>query len=181
MPVRDTSPSARRGSRQSPPFYTRDPTWQFGSRGPRGLGSFLLACPGRELPVLRCRSSGLLPGLAALLTRFEPWSPCVCGSRRSTAGEDALPSLRYHGNGGVSAQTDELGSALMGEALDLLCGSEKECGDVAQLGERGLCKPEVVGSIPIVSTRTIAGHELHVLVACFCFKGRGICWGYLAI
>ncbi len=25
-------------------------------------------------------------------------------------------------------------------------------GDVAQLGERGLCKPEVVGSIPIVST-----------------------------
>ncbi len=27
------------------------------------------------------------------------------------------------------------------------------CGDVAQLGERGLCKPEVVGSIPIVSTR----------------------------
>ena len=69
----------------------------------------------------------------------------------------------------------------MGEALDLLCGSEKEREDVAQLGERGLCKPEVVGSIPIVSTRTIAGHELHVLVACFCFKGRGICWGYLAI
>jgi hypothetical protein len=25
-------------------------------------------------------------------------------------------------------------------------------GDVAQLVERGLCKPEVVGSIPIVST-----------------------------
>ena len=25
-------------------------------------------------------------------------------------------------------------------------------GDVAQLGERGLCKPEVVGSTPIVST-----------------------------
>lgn len=25
-------------------------------------------------------------------------------------------------------------------------------GDVAQLGERGLCKPEVVGSNPIVST-----------------------------
>ncbi len=25
-------------------------------------------------------------------------------------------------------------------------------GDVAQLGERGLCKPEVVGSIPIIST-----------------------------
>ena len=180
MPVRDTSPSARRG-RQPPPFYIRDPTWQFGSRGPRVLGSFLLACPGRELLVLRCRSSGLLPGLATLLTRFEPWSPCVCGSRRSTVGEDALPSLRYHGNGGVSAQTDELGSALMGEALDLLCGSEKERGDVAQLGERGFCKPEVVGSIPIVSTRTIAGHELHVLVACFCFKGRGICWGYLAI
>jgi hypothetical protein len=27
-------------------------------------------------------------------------------------------------------------------------------GAVAQLGERGLCKPEVVGSIPISSTRT---------------------------
>jgi hypothetical protein len=27
-------------------------------------------------------------------------------------------------------------------------------GDVAQLGERGLCKPEVVGSIPIISTKT---------------------------
>ena len=26
-------------------------------------------------------------------------------------------------------------------------------GAVAQLGERGLCKPEVVGSIPISSTR----------------------------
>ena len=26
-------------------------------------------------------------------------------------------------------------------------------GAVAQLGERGLCKPEVVGSIPIISTR----------------------------
>ena len=25
-------------------------------------------------------------------------------------------------------------------------------GDVAQLGERGLCKPEVAGSIPVVST-----------------------------
>ncbi len=25
-------------------------------------------------------------------------------------------------------------------------------GDVAQLGERGLCKPEVVGSNPIIST-----------------------------
>jgi hypothetical protein len=29
----------------------------------------------------------------------------------------------------------------------------RESGDVAQLGERRLCKPEVVGSIPIVSTR----------------------------
>ena len=27
------------------------------------------------------------------------------------------------------------------------------CGDVAQLGERRLCKPEVVGSIPIISTK----------------------------
>ncbi len=27
------------------------------------------------------------------------------------------------------------------------------CGDVAQLGERGLCKPEVAGSIPVVSTK----------------------------
>ena len=26
-------------------------------------------------------------------------------------------------------------------------------GDVAQLGERWLCKPEVAGSIPVVSTR----------------------------
>ena len=26
------------------------------------------------------------------------------------------------------------------------------CGDVAQLGERGLCKPEVEGSSPFVST-----------------------------
>ena len=29
-------------------------------------------------------------------------------------------------------------------------------GAVAQLGERGLCKPEVVGSIPISSTTTLA-------------------------
>ena len=28
----------------------------------------------------------------------------------------------------------------------------RSCGAVAQLGERGLCKPEVVGSIPISST-----------------------------
>jgi hypothetical protein len=28
----------------------------------------------------------------------------------------------------------------------------RDFGDVAQLGERGLCKPEVVGSIPIIST-----------------------------
>ncbi len=31
--------------------------------------------------------------------------------------------------------------------------SERLSGAVAQLGERGLCKPEVVGSIPISSTR----------------------------
>ena len=31
-------------------------------------------------------------------------------------------------------------------------------GAVAQLGERGLCKPEVVGSIPISSTKMIRGH-----------------------
>ncbi len=36
-------------------------------------------------------------------------------------------------------------------------------GDVAQLGERGLCKPEVVGSIPIVSTsKHEAGREFSV-------------------
>jgi hypothetical protein len=28
-------------------------------------------------------------------------------------------------------------------------------GDVAQLGERWLCKPEVAGSIPVVSTETL--------------------------
>ena len=28
-------------------------------------------------------------------------------------------------------------------------------GDVAQLGERGLCKPEVAGSTPVVSTNLI--------------------------
>ena len=34
-------------------------------------------------------------------------------------------------------------------------------GAVAQLGERGLCKPEVVGSIPISSTRLGRdGHRL---------------------
>ena len=33
-------------------------------------------------------------------------------------------------------------------------------GAVAQLGERGLCKPEVVGSIPISSTNDFEiGHE----------------------
>jgi hypothetical protein len=31
--------------------------------------------------------------------------------------------------------------------------SERLSGAVAQLGERGLCKPEVVGSIPISSTK----------------------------
>jgi hypothetical protein len=29
-------------------------------------------------------------------------------------------------------------------------------GDVAQLGERRLCKPEVAGSIPVVSTNCVA-------------------------
>jgi hypothetical protein len=32
-------------------------------------------------------------------------------------------------------------------------------GDIAQLGERGLCKPEVVGSNPIVSTMNIRARE----------------------
>ena len=32
-------------------------------------------------------------------------------------------------------------------------GQEDSDGDVAQLGERRLCKPEVAGSSPVVSTR----------------------------
>ena len=36
-------------------------------------------------------------------------------------------------------------------------------GAVAQLGERGLCKPEVVGSIPIGSTTFRAGRDEKVL------------------
>ena len=35
----------------------------------------------------------------------------------------------------------------------------EKLGDVAQLGERGLCKPEVVGSIPIISTMLADGVE----------------------
>ena len=34
-----------------------------------------------------------------------------------------------------------------------------EIGAVAQLGERGLCKPEVVGSIPISSTNKLCEAE----------------------
>ena len=42
-------------------------------------------------------------------------------------------------------------------------------GDVAQLGERGLCKPEVVGSIPIVSTKCssrVSARLFSYLAAC---------------
>ena len=35
----------------------------------------------------------------------------------------------------------------------------REKGAVAQLGERGLCKPEVVGSIPISSTNKLCEAE----------------------
>lgn len=38
-------------------------------------------------------------------------------------------------------------------------------GDVAQLVERGLCKPEVVGSIPIVSTLVAASGRAQMLCA----------------
>jgi hypothetical protein len=37
----------------------------------------------------------------------------------------------------------------------------REKGDIAQLGERRLCKPEVTGSIPVISTR-----EISVAVVC---------------
>ncbi len=40
-----------------------------------------------------------------------------------------------------------------GEKADLTGRSFESRGDVAQLGERRLCKAEVVGSIPIVSTK----------------------------
>ena len=36
-------------------------------------------------------------------------------------------------------------------------GSRSYVGAVAQLGERGLCKPEVVGSIPSSSTKPTVG------------------------
>lgn len=43
--------------------------------------------------------------------------------------------------------------ALLPEAVDALSDfAKRDAGAVAQLGERGLCKPEVVGSIPISST-----------------------------
>ena len=42
------------------------------------------------------------------------------------------------------------GEVLVGRMVDGLPGA------VAQLGERGLCKPEVVGSIPISSTIFLA-------------------------
>ena len=35
-------------------------------------------------------------------------------------------------------------------------------GDVAQLGERRLCKPEVDGSIPFISTMPYKGMVIHV-------------------
>ena len=41
------------------------------------------------------------------------------------------------------------------------CGST-HTGAVAQLGERGLCKPEVVGSIPIGSTMGLDGSACNV-------------------
>ncbi len=34
-----------------------------------------------------------------------------------------------------------------------LAWGDETAGDVAQLGERWLCKPEVAGSIPVISTR----------------------------
>ena len=42
--------------------------------------------------------------------------------------------------------------------------SERLSGAVAQLGERGLCKPEVVGSIPISSTKVFRARR------CRCYK-----------
>ena len=36
-------------------------------------------------------------------------------------------------------------------------------GDVAQLVERGLCKPEVVGSNPIVSTKCRRSHLVDIV------------------
>ena len=38
-------------------------------------------------------------------------------------------------------------------------GGNQGYGAVAQLGERGLCKPEVVGSIPISSTKHRGAHR----------------------
>ena len=44
------------------------------------------------------------------------------------------------------------------------CGATTYCdfkiirGGIAQLGERLLCKQEVVGSIPSVSTKSVMGH-----------------------
>lgn len=47
-------------------------------------------------------------------------------------------------------------------------------GDVAQLGERGLCKPEVVGSNPIVSTtHTSQGWSLAFLLAVYLVLSQG--------
>ena len=51
------------------------------------------------------------------------------------------------------------------------------CGDVAQLGERGLCKPEVVGSIPIVSTMSWMGRQLELSAFFYGPLGVGRCLG----
>jgi hypothetical protein len=64
--------------------------------------------------------------------------PCFKAWARSSVGKSArLISVRsvVRFYSGPPSRSELLGS-----------------GDVAQLGERGLCKPEVVGSNPIIST-----------------------------
>ncbi len=52
---------------------------------------------------------------------------------------------------GRAKQVSVCGTAVF-ERLSIRPSSKQQHGDVAQLGERRLCKPEVVGSNPIVSS-----------------------------
>ena len=59
----------------------------------------------------------------------------------------------------------------MGEA-DNLTPAKPQCGDVAQLAERYLCKVDVRGSIPLVSTKFFAMNgQVYDLAVCAFTQG----------
>lgn len=106
------------------------------------------------------------PGPPAL-SRRALWASSKRAKRAEAAELDSGPQVARHGAGWIGFALDSrAGRAAHSKVARRARPGEGARGAVAQLGERGLCKPEVVGSIPSSSTRSdssiASGHDRRV-------------------